>query len=56
MRKVFQKTFVMTEHNELDVVVNEFKKNNICIATTNLAVPYNGGVLFIAVVHYEKQE
>lgn len=52
-RKVFQKTFMLFDAGQLDVVVNEFKKNNNCIATTSLAVPHEGKVLFIAVVHYE---
>lgn len=53
VRKVFQKTFVMTDAEQLDVVVNEFRINNVVVATSHHAIPYQGIVLFIAVVYYE---
>lgn len=53
VKKIFQKTFAMLEPDQLDVVVNEFKSQHTAIATTNLVVPYENKVLFVAIVHYE---
>lgn len=53
VRKVFQKTFVMYDPDQLDIIVNEFRINNVVVATSHHAIPHEGRVLFIAVVYYE---